>query len=100
MNFIEDEIIEFTFDGENGLRLDIYLSQIIEGISRSYVQKLIKDGRVSVNGKANDVKKHQLKTGDEVRLVLPQPELLSAQPENIPIEIVYEDDQVVVVNKQ
>lgn len=99
LNSIEDEIIEFTFDGENGLRLDIYLSQIIEGISRSYVQKLIKEGRVSVNGKANDVKKHQLKAGDEVRLVLPQPELLSAQPENIPIEIVYEDDQVIVVNK-
>lgn len=99
LNTIEDEIIEFTFDGEPGLRLDIYLSQIIEGISRSYVQKLIKDGRVTVNEKTNDVKKHQLKVGDEVKLTIPPPELLAALPEDIPVEIVYEDDQVVVVNK-
>lgn len=98
-NLLDGESIVFTFDGEAGLRLDVYLSQIIEGISRSYVQKLIKEGRVTVNGRTNDVKKHQLKVGDEVQLNLPKPEKLSAEPENIPVTIVYEDEQVIVVDK-
>lgn len=99
-NLIEaNEAVGFIFDGEPGLRLDVYLTQIVEGLSRSYIQKLIKEGRVTVNGKTKDVKKHQLKLGDAVELVLPPPERLSAEPENIPLDIVFEDDQVIVVNK-
>lgn len=104
-NILSDALLEveapinFTFDDIPSQRLDVYLSQIVEGISRSYVQKLIKDGRVSVNGKTNDVKKHQLKVGDEVQLTLPPPERLSAEPENIPLDVVYEDEQVIVINK-
>lgn len=93
------EHYEFTYDGEDGLRLDLYLSKALEGISRSYIQKLIKEGRVSVNAKTKDVKKHLLKMGDLISLQLPPPERLAALPENLPLEVVYEDDQVIVVNK-
>lgn len=99
MQETSEETIEFLYDDSPGTRLDVYLSQIVEGLSRSYIQKLIKDGRVSVNGKTNDVKKHQLKENDLVRLTLPMPERLAAEAENIPLDIVYEDDQVIVVNK-
>lgn len=95
----ENEVVSFVFDDEPGLRLDVYLTQIIEGLSRSYIQKLIKDGRVTVNGQTKDVKKHQLKTGDTVELKLPPPERLSAEPENIPLDVIFEDEQVIVVNK-
>lgn len=99
-NLIEaNEAVCFVFDDEAGVRLDVYLTQIVEGLSRSYIQKLIKDGRVMVNGQTKDVKKHQLKPGDVVELKLPPPERLSAEPENIPLDIVFEDDQVIVVNK-
>lgn len=99
MQELSEETIEFLYDDAPGTRLDVYLSQIVEGLSRSYIQKLIKEGRVSVNGKTNDVKKHQLKENDQVILTIPKPEKLAAEAENIPIEIVYEDDQVIVVNK-
>lgn len=96
---LSEETIEFLYDDSPGTRLDVYLSQIVEGLSRSYIQKLIKEGRVSVNGKTNDVKKHQLKENDLVILTIPKPERLAAEAENIPLDIVYEDEQVVVVNK-
>lgn len=95
----EGLLIEFEYDESYSERLDIYLSQNVEGLSRSYIQKLIKEGRVTVNGKENAVKKHLLKLGDQVKLQMPKPEKLEAEAENIPIEIVYEDEQLVIVNK-
>lgn len=97
---IEETDITFTYEGESGIRLDLYLSQITEGMSRSYIQKLIKEGHVSVNEKTKDVKKHLLKAGDQVKLTLPPPERLTAEPENIPLEVVFEDEHVIVVNKK
>lgn len=93
------EPIVFTYDGEEGLRLDLYLSKAVEGLSRSYIQKLIKEGRVSIDGETKNVKKHMLKMGDVVSLKLPPPERLTAVAENLPIEVVFEDEQVIVVNK-
>ncbi len=96
---LEETIIDFTYDDISSVRLDAYLSQAVEGLSRSYIQKLIKEGRVSVNGQINSVKKCLLKQNDLVRLVIPKPEHLAAEPENIPIEVIFEDEQVIVVNK-
>jgi len=80
------------------LRLDIYLSENIKDKSRSYIQNLIKSGKVLING---NIKKgsYKLKLNDEVEVEIPENEKLNVEPENIPIDIVYEDSDVIVVNK-
>lgn len=78
-------------------RLDKFISDNSE-ISRSYAAKLIEDGCVRVNGNGTQ-KKTKVAAGDEVIIMLPEPQEIEAQPENIPIDIVYEDECVIVVNK-
>lgn len=80
-----------------GIRLDVFLSEEAE-LTRSLAQKLIENGDVTVNEKAV-AKNYKLRAGDAVSLVLPEPENLEAAPEDIPIEILYEDDALIVVNK-
>lgn len=81
-----------------GLRLDAYLPEVQEGLSRSAVQKLLEKGEILVNGKT--VKKnYKVKNGDEIEFFLPEPEEVDILPENIPLDIVYEDDDVIVINK-
>ncbi len=80
-----------------GIRLDCALPEMT-GVSRSAAQKLVCDGLVSVNGKTCG-KSFRLKHGDKIHVVLPEPEVLSTEPQNIPLDIVYEDDDVIVVNK-
>lgn len=79
-------------------RIDKYLSECMENLSRSYLQKLVKGGQVFVNGKA--VKSnYRLKENDEIKLLIPkavEPEIL---PENLPLDIIYEDDDFLIVNK-
>ena len=81
-----------------GKRLDMYVAER-EEITRSASQKWIKDGCVTVNGKA-EAKNYCLREGDTVETDPPEPEFLSAEPQDIPITIVYEDDDVIVVNKE
>ncbi|MCT4594911.1 MAG: RluA family pseudouridine synthase [Anaeromicrobium sp.] len=80
-------------------RLDAYISSKLENESRNYIQKLIQDGNVSVGGKVETSKKYKVKGGDSIEVSIPEPEILKVEAQDIPIEIVYEDDQVVVVNK-
>lgn len=80
-------------------RLDVYLAEQYEELSRSYIQKLIKENYVKVNGKL-EKSKYVVKLGDEIEIGLPKVEELLIEPENIPINIVYEDDDVIVVNKE
>ncbi|MEG6522176.1 RluA family pseudouridine synthase [Desulfotomaculum sp. 1211_IL3151] len=80
------------------IRLDIFLTSQCEDLSRSHIQKLIEDGYVTVNdkpGKAN----HKLKIGELVCIQIPPAEELRVEAENIPLDIYYEDRDVVVVNK-
>lgn len=94
------EIFEFVIgEEEAGQRLDTYLGEILDDCSRSYVQKLIAEGFVTVNEKTEESKNHRLKNGERLVVGMPQPENLTVEPENIPIEIVYEDDDLIVVNK-
>ena len=79
-------------------RIDKYISENAENMTRSAVQKLIAEGCVTVNGKIPD-KNLKLKTGDEITVNMPEPEICEALPENIPLDIVYEDDDLLVVNK-
>ncbi len=80
-----------------GARLDVYVS-VTEGISRSAAQELIASGNVRVNGLIN-AKNYKIREGDVVETVLPPPEPIEAIPQNIPVDIVYEDEHLLVVNK-
>ncbi len=81
-----------------GERLDKALSLLIESLSRSFVAKLIKENKVYVNGKTAK-SSYTLKCDDEVVFELPPSQEPDIEPENIPLEILYEDSDVVVVNK-
>jgi len=79
-------------------RLDVYLAEQYEELSRSYIQKLIKEDFIKVNGKL-EKSSYIVKIGDQVEIKLPKVEAILIEPENIPIDIVYEDADVIVVNK-
>ena len=88
-------IVPEAWEGE---RLDSYLAAAQESITRSGAQKLIAEGQVLLNGRL-PAKNARLKPGDEILLTIPEPKPLDAEPENIPLDIVYEDDALLVVNK-
>ncbi|AHF07681.1 RluA family pseudouridine synthase [Desulfitobacterium metallireducens] len=92
---VNQEIHEFELS--EGVRLDVGATEAI-GKTRSYVQTLISEGLVEVNG---EVKKanYKIRQGDKVKVVIPPPKELSVEAENIPLDIVYEDEDVLVVNK-
>ncbi|KAK6256918.1 hypothetical protein QUC31_000377 [Theobroma cacao] len=93
--------LEETVDGtkQGKLRLDSWISSRIQGISRARVQSSIKSGLVTVNGRVVDKVSHGLRHGDKVNCVISELQPLRAEPEDIPLDIVYEDDHVLVVNK-
>ncbi len=83
----------------SGDRLDKFISEQSNGdITRSGAVKLIESGSCLVNGRAEG-KNYKLKAGDEVTVVIPEPEEIDILPENIPLDIVYEDEYLLVVNK-
>ena len=78
-------------------RLDVYVSEVI-GITRSHAQTMIDDGLVSVNGKVES-KNYKLCLNDCIEIEEEEMTELSAEPENIPLDIVYEDSHIIVINK-
>lgn len=86
-------------ESDSGLRLDQFVAAKCMDLSRSYIQKLIKENRVSINGNFNRKAKAPVSFGDEINVCLPAPETLSIEPQNIPLDILYEDDDILVVNK-
>ena len=93
------ELLEFTAaEDEAGVRIDRCLSDKYEDLSRSYLQKLLKDQGITVNGKIIKAN-YKVQPGDQIQVSLPdltEPDIL---PENIPLDILYEDEDVLVVNK-
>jgi len=87
--------VEEVYEGE---RVDRLLPSLLEGVSRSYLQKVIKDGGLYVNGKLAKGSLN-VKEGDELELDLPEAVSPEIPPENIPMDILYEDGDVIVVNK-
>ena len=88
-------ILEASMDGE---RLDAFLSRSAEGLSRSAAQKLIADGNVRLNGSPAR-KNDRLRVGDSVELTIPEPREVDIAPKQMPLDIVYEDEDVAVINK-
>lgn len=96
----QEEIFELIVDEvSEGQRLDIYLAEQIADASRSFIKRLIKGDRVWVNGKLCTRPARPVTTGEHIRLALPPPPTTELQPENIPLEILYQDADVIVVNK-
>ena len=79
-------------------RIDRFLSENFSEYSRSFFQKLIKENRVLVN-QAEIKSNYKLNKNDMVEITIPDPEVLDVDPENIPLDILYEDEDVIVVNK-
>ncbi len=87
----------YIFDDGESRRLDVFLAEKAE-VTRSYAATLIEDGNVLVNGKIA-AKNTKLKNDDRIDITIPDPQEYTAEPENIPIDIVYEDEHLLVVNK-
>jgi len=81
------------------IRLDKYITSFVQNASRNKVQKAIKDGHVLVNGKV-EKSSYIMQAGDKIEISLPKPPAPEAKPEDIPINIVYEDEELLVVNKE
>ena len=99
MNDASQKIEIIITEEMNGTRLDLVLSAALEEFSRSFIQKLLEGGSVSVNGNICTEKKYKAQTGDTVEMDIPKPEKLEVEAEDIPLDIVYEDKDVLVVNK-
>lgn len=93
-----NELIFEIPDSDEGIRIDKWMSQQDTGMTRSALQGLIENGNVMVCGKAV-AKNYKCRKGDSVTLCIPDPVSLDARPENIPLDIVYEDAHLLVVNK-
>ena len=83
---------------EQGQRIDKYLSLMIEGKSRSFIQGLIDDKKVMANGKVIK-SNYKLKNNDEIIVEMPDPIELNVEPEEMDLDIIYEDEDVIIVNK-
>jgi 23S rRNA pseudouridine1911/1915/1917 synthase len=100
-NTMPQEKIELTVPEEYHLeRIDKVLISLLEiDVSRTYIQKLIKGKNITVNGR--EIKQnYKVKTDDSILINIPEPEELNLAPRDIPIQIIYEDDSIAVINKQ
>ena len=93
----EERAIFSATDGDKGARIDKFLAESL-GESRSFAAKLIEGGAVTVNGKVA-AKNYKMAAGDVVEAILPEPELCEALPEDIPLDIIHEDEDIIVINK-
>lgn len=90
---------KIVVNSENvGIRLDAYIAENIKSLSRTMVKKLVEDGNVSVNGKAQKVS-YKVQENDEIIVNEPEARELDIKAEDIPVDVVYEDKDIIVVNK-
>ncbi|MDF2472970.1 MAG: pseudouridine synthase, RluA family [Anaerocolumna sp.] len=93
------QLIELTAEEEDmGIRIDKYISENLEELTRTYIQKLIQDGLVLVNNhnvKAN----YKVSAGDKLNITVPPPADLLVEAEDIPLDILYEDKDIILINK-
>lgn len=93
------EIIEYCCELPDGtMRIDRFIAGNQNELTRSAVQNLIEQGKILVNDKPVS-KNYKLRFSDHIMVEIPEPQTLNTEPENIPLDIVYEDDDLLVVNK-
>jgi 23S rRNA pseudouridine1911/1915/1917 synthase len=92
---IELIIVEEEMDGE---RLDVFVAEQVEQLSRSVVKSLINEGKILVN-QERQKPSYRVREGDDVNVEIPKPQVLDLQPRNIPLEIIYQDADLAVINK-
>ena len=91
---------EYTVEeSQSGMRLDKFLTEIYPDQTRSFLQKLIKSGEIKVNGKPVTKAGFVVEGGDQVSASIPAPQTVEIEAENIPLDILYEDADVLIVNK-
>lgn len=94
-----DEILYFQVEEQDrDSRIDRYLSEQMDGCSRSFLQKLLKDGKICIMGKPVKAS-YKVQPGDQIAAAVPEPEEPEILPEDIPLDILYEDGDVLIVNK-
>jgi 23S rRNA pseudouridine1911/1915/1917 synthase len=92
---VEDDDERF----EPGQRLDRWLAERLPDLSRAYIQKLIEQGQIRYNGVVCNTKKQGIQVGDQILIHIPEAQPLNLQPEPIPLDILYEDDLLMIINK-
>ena len=83
---------------EENIRLDSYIARKYKDLSRTMIQKLIENGEILVNGQKKKIS-YKVNINDEISINIPEPEKTDLKPQDIPLDIVYEDNDIIVVNK-
>ncbi len=95
---MEEHIVLTVGESDAGLRLDVFLAERNPELSRSRIQGLIEESLVTVNDRPAKAG-YRVRQGDTVSMVVPEPEPLHIEPEAIPLDIIYEDEHLIVINK-
>ncbi len=88
----------FVNDNDIGIRIDKYISNYLDKHTRSQIQKMIKDGFIYVNNK-NIKANYKVRANDYIVINIQTPEVVDIKPEDIPIDVIYEDDDLIIINK-
>ena len=85
-------------DEFEGKRIDVYISSVATQLSRTMIQKLIQEKNIKVNGKIVKAS-YKVVSGDEIEMEIPEPKEINLKPQNIPLDVIYEDNDIIVINK-
>ena len=85
-------------DEFEGKRIDAYISSVDTQLSRTMIQKLIEEKNIKVNGKIIKAS-YKVISGDEIEMEIPEPKEINLKPQNIPLDVIYEDNDIIVINK-
>lgn len=94
-----DQVITFVFEGTREERLDKVLVQHLSDFSRARLQNLIKEGKVCLNGRVITKTGFPVQPGQQIQVTLPPPQPSRLQPEDIPLDILFENDDLIILNK-
>ena len=83
---------------KKGVRLDSYITKKLNDLSRANIQRLIEDGNILVNSAKQKIS-YKVNSGDKIEITIPEPKKIDLKPQDIKVEIVYEDNDIIVVNK-
>ena len=98
---MNDEKVFFDIvdDEDDGERLDKWIANIHPGYSRNYLQALISDGKVTIDGKVITKNSYRIVAGTSIEMTIPESEIPDIEPWDHPLDIIYEDDDIIIVNK-